>query len=459
MRVIFSRKGFDSQNGGVPSPIIDGRPVSLPIPATRNTVTTYQQLGLGELVRTATRGRLGPDSLCHADPWFAEGQCAFGQTHAAQGHLANNNVGPGDVFLFFGLFADEVSGERHHRIYGYMKIDDVIAVGSQPDREDAPVFARDHPHFLGERDRNNTVYVGPGATAKEASQKLRLTRPGGNVSAWAVPTWLQRFGLTYHGKPERWTEPGILQTVAKGQEFICDIGDDPVAGAWLDDIIAEIEGAGSEPSEDEAEMIFVMLRQPYLGDPAEQRNDPFWEFGSFGITRCHSKNLMLPRRAHELEGKRLAFAQGGPLGVRLVHVTPRIAIEHHADRCEARWEAAMPLVYAEAPIIVDNNGNSAFPAILEELAGGKRGTLVSQFSSNFRSRRRAISTTLAAQLDQGMQFARRSGAMPAKVYTDALPFPPPRVDDDRRRTYDHLKHLAGQHFVDLPSGAIAASRC
>jgi hypothetical protein len=32
VKLILSRKGFDSAAGGVPSPLIDGRPVSLPIP-------------------------------------------------------------------------------------------------------------------------------------------------------------------------------------------------------------------------------------------------------------------------------------------------------------------------------------------------------------------------------------------------------------------------------------------
>ena len=34
MKLIFSRKGFDSSAGGIPSPILpDGRMISLPIPA------------------------------------------------------------------------------------------------------------------------------------------------------------------------------------------------------------------------------------------------------------------------------------------------------------------------------------------------------------------------------------------------------------------------------------------
>ena len=112
MRMILSRKGFDSSSGARPSPIMNGRPISLPIPATRNSRTTYRDLGLGDIVRSVTKGSYGPDSLCHADPQFHDGMCAFGQSGAAQGHLANNGVEPGDAFLFFGLFADEATGER-----------------------------------------------------------------------------------------------------------------------------------------------------------------------------------------------------------------------------------------------------------------------------------------------------------------------------------------------------------
>ena len=44
MRIILSRKGFDSANGGYPSPIMpDGRMVSLPIPE-QETDVKYSQL-------------------------------------------------------------------------------------------------------------------------------------------------------------------------------------------------------------------------------------------------------------------------------------------------------------------------------------------------------------------------------------------------------------------------------
>jgi hypothetical protein len=40
MKLILSRKGFDSSTGGIPSPIFpDGRMVSLPIPDKSSTLT------------------------------------------------------------------------------------------------------------------------------------------------------------------------------------------------------------------------------------------------------------------------------------------------------------------------------------------------------------------------------------------------------------------------------------
>ncbi|MEO5586555.1 MAG: hypothetical protein ABIQ81_02565 [Novosphingobium sp.] len=443
MRIIFSRKGFDSSSGGKPSPIRGGCPISLPIPASRNSRTTYGDLGLGELVHGVTKGKYGPKDLCHADPYFANGQCAFGQTGSAQGHLTKRGVGCGDVFLFFGLFTEEDSAERHHRIFGYMVVDDVIPLGSNPNSRDAPSFAPDHPHFIGARDRNNTIYIGPGTTCTAASPKLRLTQAEGPLGTWAVPEWLAEHGLTYHHKDWRWPAPGTLLSVARGQEFICDIGDDPVPRAWVDDILAEIGGdRPAMPADDE--VIIAMLRQPRRDDPTEQRNDPFWEFGSFGITGCHGSNLLNPKKAHELEGKRIAFAQGGPGGIKLVYVTPPVSVKYHAGRVELNWSPAdMPLTYESAPTLIDNMGYTDFPALLDEIGDVARTTPVGQFGSKFRSRRKPLPMPLGRQILAAFLSANVDGRECARQYTDCLPYLPPRIDVDRTKTYRTLSHLAG----------------
>lgn len=240
MKVVLSRKGFDSGSGRAPSPIIDGCPVSMPIPATKNSSTTYADLGLGDVVEKITRGRIGEEHLCHYDPMFADGRCYFGQCDSAQTHLRNNGVGAGDVFLFFGLFADEQTGEKHHRIFGFLRVEAVHLIAELGPEVSGRLEQLDHPHVLGMRHPNNTVYEGVGATASKAHSSLRLTRAGGPLSMWTVPVWLGGKGLSYHGNPSRWKSGNELQSVARGQEFVCDLGDDPVAHGWVEDTIALI---------------------------------------------------------------------------------------------------------------------------------------------------------------------------------------------------------------------------
>lgn len=240
MRIIFSRKGFDSTAGGAPSPIVAGQPVSLPIPARDRSATTYADRGLGPLVEQTTRGRITAQDLCHDDPLFADGQCWFGQSGGAQSHLARHGVTTGDVFLFFGLFTDPANGERHHRIFATMKVachgaPDTIR--QHPEWQEPP---RPHPHDIGDWGQNNAIYHGPAAVARTAAPALRLTRAGDPLRHWRVPPWLRRRGLTYHAKPERWPRPGELIAVSRGQEFICDIGRSSAPRLWLDGIVRAI---------------------------------------------------------------------------------------------------------------------------------------------------------------------------------------------------------------------------
>ena len=237
MRIILSRKGFDSGAGGVPSPIINGRPISLPIPTGHRSTTSYDQLGLGELVEKVTRGRINRSHLCHEDPMFAAGQCIFGQCGRAQSHLIRQGVTIGDVFLFFGLFADEAGGERHHRIFGFLSIESILSSAVISPLEDLP---RVHPHTLGDWNINNTIYRGIGRTANSAADGLRLTQLGGPLQHWIVPAWLRDVGLSFHGKTERWANSDRLKVVARGQEFVADIGNQVEPRRWLDQVMGMI---------------------------------------------------------------------------------------------------------------------------------------------------------------------------------------------------------------------------
>jgi Nucleotide modification associated domain 3 len=242
MKVIFSRKGFDSAAGRAPSPIIGGEPISLPIPTGRRSETTYCLAGFGRIVEEITKGRICADDLCHEDPMFSNGRWAFGQTGAAQAHLQANGVEVGDVFIFFGLFASRDGKDRHHRIFGYMQVGEVRRLGSRPSESDGPEgFPRRHPHTIGEWEENNTLYIGFGAKARTAHPSLRLTKPGASASIWTVPQWLKGAGLTYHSNPVRWIDETELCAAARGQEFVSNIGNDPAPRKWLKTVQVAIQ--------------------------------------------------------------------------------------------------------------------------------------------------------------------------------------------------------------------------
>jgi Nucleotide modification associated domain 3 len=247
MRIIFSRKGFDSTSGGAPSPIIDGVPYSLPIPTGKYpSASTYRHLGLGDAL-SKVRTKSTVDHHCHEDPMFWDDRCAFGQTGAAQSHLKKRGVRDGDVFLFFGLFAEVGSTDRHHRIFGYLKVEAVLPIGFQPSGHEISSTLRQHPHTIAKWDTdehwddNNTIYFGRGTKAKRAHADLRLTKLGGPMSHWTVPQWLRETELTYHQKAARWLEDGTLRVVGRGQEFVAKIGDRPEPRKWLHEVIAAIE--------------------------------------------------------------------------------------------------------------------------------------------------------------------------------------------------------------------------
>jgi len=249
MRIIFSRKGFDSSAGGGPSPIVNGHPISLPIPAGAASATTYGDLGLGELAVWASRGKLNEGDLCHHDPMFlGDGTCAFGQCGAAQTHLERQGVGLGDVFVFFGLYTerheDGGRGEPHHRIFGYLRVEEMIPLaGGVP----SGLVELAHPHALAMHGRNDMIWRGEGRVVNRASEALRLTVPEGPPSLWDRPKWLKHGGLSYHDRADRWMSGAKgeqrLRSVARGQEFVADTGGRQSPRDWLGRVIDEIKAS------------------------------------------------------------------------------------------------------------------------------------------------------------------------------------------------------------------------
>ena len=263
---------------------------SLPIPG--GSRQRYSQIEtpvgpMSNLVEDLTRGKMRGSSIAHLDPDLSASSLprkegwrpSLGQTGIAQSHLAAKGVGPGDIFMFFGWFrpVEEndtgwrfVPGARdEHVMFGYLQVGQLLNLGARPDTQSVVGergWLEGHPHLVGERDANNTLYLAsdeltlngkptglPGASAFEHYRPDRvLTAPEGPKSRWAIPEWLMPDGerptLSYHGAPERWTrnEQGQarLQTVAKGQEFVFDAEGLPQVNEWISSLVHPL----SEPT-------------------------------------------------------------------------------------------------------------------------------------------------------------------------------------------------------------------
>ena len=283
MKIIFSRKGFDWQRGGVASPIFpDGRLCSLPIPSSRSKCkfenVAFGGDNLGTIVKDLTKGQVTGRHGAHVDPdlrrdalprnrgWLP----TFGPGGRAQTHLANNGVGVDDIFLFLGWFREvkKENGHYHyirearniHVLFGWLQIGRVYREFPQDSK--LPSWANPHAHVSnGEEWRdadwyydNRALYVankqldlpnvrtdlpGGGAFGKY-DDRLRLTEPGRSRSNWRLPGWMHpsrgRKPLTYHEDRSRWRKDKkgtLLRSVARGQEFVLHAEQYPEAKKWL----------------------------------------------------------------------------------------------------------------------------------------------------------------------------------------------------------------------------------
>ena len=189
----------------------------------------------------------------------------------------------------------------------------------------------------------------------------------------------------------------------------------------------------------EDKVIVVHLRTPRLHDPNDSRRDPFWEFGSFGLTGCHSRNLMHPKRANELNGVRLAFMQGGQESMRIVYLSPPVKVTLHKNVVEVRWEPSMPFSFVSAPLVVNNRGETMFPKLKQTASTVDRDTWARRFSSMYRSRRAYLPDAVAREVIRKFDaaYSEVNGSL-ARNYEQALPFLPSLVDTERLRTYQGL---------------------
>jgi hypothetical protein len=257
MKVILSRKGLDSENGGYPSPILpNGQMISLPIPDREDDIRhsdvkagelTFYDLMKGLNLRIKSGNKrldIDEDTRCHLDPDIYKKAIdrephwkpLFGQVNAAQGHLRKQEVSKDDLFLFFGWFRKTRYDEGKlvfdpierdlHAIFGYLQIGEITKVNHE---FDVPKWMKYHPHTNKRRRNNktNTVYIArdglswneaiPGAGRFMFNDNLVLTKKGLSRSKWDLPDCFKEAEISYHKHP--WKD-GYFKSADKGQEFV-----------------------------------------------------------------------------------------------------------------------------------------------------------------------------------------------------------------------------------------------
>lgn len=253
MKIILSRKGFDSSSGGQPNPIMpDGTLLSLPIPSGNyDHVYTYSSLnwkGMSyyDIIHSLKpRTKRRPEEFCHLDPDLRRNACgripgwkpAFGQVDAALAHLRNNKVSIGDLFLFFGWFRETeiidgrieyVKGAPDlHIIYGYMQIGEIIE-----NKDQTPHWLEKHPHYYYDNlwaKNSNAIYlpsdvlsfmpVMKGCDVLNYRQDRVLTKEGMSRGCWDLPDFFKEIPITYH--PHPWKDK-YFKSAGRGQEFVME---------------------------------------------------------------------------------------------------------------------------------------------------------------------------------------------------------------------------------------------
>lgn len=284
MKIILSRKGFDSSTGKVASPILpSGKLCSLLIPETLVGADPlpyhdilFDGQSLGTLVRDLTLGKITGDMPAHLDPDLNSAsvprlpgwKAIFGQVGAAERHLQHQDVKKGDVFLFYGWFrrVEQCSGIYRympgapdlHVIFGWLQIEQRVPAAQW---SSLPAWAANHAHCRRAHPLAlESLYISsdrltlPGVTLNlpgasifpHYHPSLCLTSQQSDNSRryWRLPRWMAptggRSALTYHPNPLIWEtkeDHVLLKSAGRGQEFVLDCDAYPEAIAWIANLI------------------------------------------------------------------------------------------------------------------------------------------------------------------------------------------------------------------------------
>ncbi|MDE6598319.1 MAG: hypothetical protein K2K60_06745 [Clostridia bacterium] len=276
MKVILSKKGFDSSNSTNPILITNNELLFLPIPSSNKTDKRYseifidnevslldycREMGINYVIIGGNKVLIDGETNCHLDPQlldyfgYADFKGSFGQESSPQGHLKNNNVQVGDLFLFYGWhkdLKDNIHKDGKHTIFGYLQIGEIIKVNElTPEYRQEIIkkypWLKHHPHWYS-KETNNTIYIAKEHFAFDTSLKgygmfkygpeLDLSANDmGKRTCWRIPA-LKGLKASYKGVngKEEFDELGQYIIFPRCQELVID---SPQAEQWAINLIKQ----------------------------------------------------------------------------------------------------------------------------------------------------------------------------------------------------------------------------
>lgn len=256
MKVILSRKGFDSAAGGIPSPILGDQLISLPIPRAysgddyRKLSFQYQgqEFSYAKLLKDLnvnfySECHLDPDLIQDVKPRQAAWQPALGQAGNAAAELLEVEIG--DLFLFFGNFRQATytkgrfqflkGSPEMHVIWGYLKVKQIYDQ-RQIESGQIPEALQDHPHVREtefHQKSHNLVFASTEAESgvfqfSEQHILSDLSQKPYKKSFWKALPFLKP-----QGKRIKMVKKGLWNSGGRGQEFICKISKPKQFEQWF----------------------------------------------------------------------------------------------------------------------------------------------------------------------------------------------------------------------------------
>lgn len=263
-KVIFSRKGFDSSAGGVPNIIFpNGTWYMIPIPS-KESPTSYSDLRFsyeGDPIQKILNDLTGqtitikghkhfcdffdPKFKCHVDPMVIRSSdftgIAFGQVGASAAHLERQEVGEGDVFLFFSWFRKMIKKNGKwtysdeypdvHVIWGAMEVGEVVKINENTKAKVIKNYRfleeNKHPH-LCMSENPNIIFLSRKWKVFRFNESLILTNldPYKSRSVWKLPVIFSQPQAFSYIKDENFRAAAdyvIVEIPGRGQEFVLDL--------------------------------------------------------------------------------------------------------------------------------------------------------------------------------------------------------------------------------------------